>query len=67
MINLSYSLTIPHPLQRILPILTYKEEIFKEEKCYVSDVTILIINKVNHFRKINSMKKINVDSTTRRQ
>ena len=41
-INPSYSLTIPNPLENILPILpilTQKEEIFKEEKCYVSDVT----------------------------
>ena len=41
-INPSYSLTIPHPLERILLILKLKEEIFKEEKCYVSDVTIFI-------------------------
>ena len=41
MINPSYSLIIPHPLARILPILTQNQEIFKEEKCYVSDVTLL--------------------------
>ena len=39
MINPSHLLTIPHPLERIVPILTLNEEIFKEVKCYVPDVT----------------------------
>ena len=39
MIDSSHLLTIPHPLKRILPILTLYEEIFKEEKSYDSDVT----------------------------